>query len=315
MTAAPEKSQEILISVIIPTYNYADFLPRALESVIPQLTERHELIIVDDGSTDHTPTVVAALAQQYPERFRYISKKNGGAASARNYGIQHSNGKFLLFLDADDELAPQALSNIVEHLNTHPETEVLIGGHESIYPNGKRRKHLAKPLAATGEKRLNDYLLKKRIPICHGATLFHRKVFTRGLYPENFKSSEDIPVFAQALANFSCNVLFSNLALIHKHDDSLRHRFTPSLPEGLALVDEIFAPERLGEEFQRLKKRYFIQRNLSLFRSAYIAGEKTAAKKYFTNALKKNPRVLLRWSYTKKALRLYLNLDRSSGEE
>lgn len=306
---SPPSKTQVLISIIIPAYNYAELLPRAVKSVVPQLTSRYELIIVNDGSTDGTEEVVSALKQKFPKSINYFYKKNGGAASARNCGIRQSKGTYLLFLDADDELAPEALAKIQSHLRENPSTDVIVGGHESISSDGRKRVHLPRPLAQKRTERLEDYLLKKKIPICHGATVFHRKVFEQGLYPENFKSSEDIPVFAQALANYSCNTLDSIIALIHKHDDSLRHRFIPSLNEGLALVDEIFDPKRLDKSYLGLKKAYAIQRSLSLFRSAYLAGEPASAKKFFQYAFRKKPVIILRWTYTKKALRLYLGLS------
>jgi hypothetical protein len=130
----------------------------------------------------------------------------------------------------------------------------------------------------------------------------------RGDYPEAFRSAEDIPVFAQALANYPCTLLEQPLALIHKHDDSLRHQFSHAKAGGLALVDEVFAPQRLGARFQVLKPEFYVQRCLSLFRSAYLAGDVAAAKSYFTAAVKANWRVLFKGPYARKAVRLWLGL-------
>ena len=132
----------------------------------------------------------------------------------------------------------------------------------------------------------------------------HREVFSRAGYPEQFRSAEDIPVFSQTLANYPCTVLAAPLALIHKHDDSLRHQFSHAKAGGLALVDEVFSPRRLGEEFQVLKDEFLVQRCLSLFRSAYLAGDVGAAKEYFHKASRHDWRVIFNWSYTRKYLRM-----------
>lgn len=293
-------------SIIIPTYNYAHTLPRAVESVLVQLTTEHELIIVDDGSTDETKQVLICLQKKHPEQFRIIHKENGGVSTARNRGISESCGRFLIFLDADDELTPDALQLFQEHLNAQPETRVIIGGHWACSDNGKKRLHSGEDLPSDSVTRLRYYLLDKRVSISHGACAMHRDVFKLGNYPEAFRSAEDIPVFAQAIANFPCGSIKQPLAVIHKHNDSLRHQFTYAKTGGLALVDEVFSPQRLSKKFQIIKQDYYIKRCLSLFRSATIAGDRDAAKTYYVMALKKNWRIIFLGSYTRKALRLWI---------
>jgi glycosyltransferase involved in cell wall biosynthesis len=295
-----------LISVILPAYNYAHFLPRAVESVLEQLDESAELIVIDDGSTDHSQQVLARLQELYAGCFRVVHKANGGAASARNRGIDEAAGDFLIFLDADDELAPGALQAVRQHLQGQPQTRLVIGAHIAISADGKSREHKPGVLPESALERLRVYLLDKRLALSNGACVMHREVFTRGRYPQAFRSAEDIPVFAQALANYPCTRLEHPLALIHKHDDSLRHQFQHAKAGGLALVDEVFAIQRLGAPFQVLKPAFYVQRSLSLFRSAYLEGDVVAAKAFFVAALKCDWRVLLKGSYVRKALRLWL---------
>jgi len=296
-----------LLSVVIPTYNYAAVLPRAVESVLAQLGEMSaELVVIDDGSTDGSRQVLDELLAAHPGGFRVIHKANGGAASARNLGIRETSGDYLVFLDADDELTPHALAMLLEHLLEHPQTRVVIGGHIAISVDGKRREHLPQALPEQALQRIRAYLLDKRLALSNGACAIHREVFAHGDYPEAFRSAEDIPVFAQALANYPCTLLEQPLALIHKHDDSLRHQFSHAKAGGLALVDEVFAPQRLDAQFQVLKSEFYVQRCLSLFRSAYLAGDVMAAKSYFTAAVKTDWRVLFKASYARKAVRLWL---------
>ncbi|UPQ82361.1 glycosyltransferase [Pseudomonas knackmussii] len=302
---------EPLLTVVIPAYNYAATLPRAVESVLVQLDEAPaELIVIDDGSSDDTPQVIEALLAVAPARFRALHKENGGSASVRNRGIREARGSFLIFLDADDEMAPGALRLLAQHIAEHGQTRMVIGGHCAVSDNGKRRVHLPHTLPETPLERVRGYLLDKRFALSNGACAMHRDVFLRADYPEQFRSAEDIPVFCQVLANYPCTVLAEPLALIHKHDDSLRHQFSHAKAGGLALVDEVFSPQRLGEEFQVLKGEFFVQRCLSLFRSAYLAGDVGTAKDYFKRALRHDWRVLLNTSYARKALRLWLGRNR-----
>src|SRR5262245_42395210 len=87
-----------LISVVIPAFNSAATLPRALASVFAQTCTQYEVIVVDDGSTED---LVAAL-QPYRARINLVRQSNAGAAAARNTGVRHARGKWLAFLDADD---------------------------------------------------------------------------------------------------------------------------------------------------------------------------------------------------------------------
>lgn len=94
------------VSVIIPCYNQARFLPQAIASLQAQTLEEWECIVVDDGSTDNTAEVVSNIALR-DSRVRLVQKINGGSASARDMGLQYAQGKYIQFLDADDTIAPE----------------------------------------------------------------------------------------------------------------------------------------------------------------------------------------------------------------
>ncbi|MBB2493754.1 glycosyltransferase family 2 protein [Aquipseudomonas ullengensis] len=302
-------SERPQLSVVIPAYNYAATVTRAVESVLAQLHEASaELLVIDDGSTDQTPQVLADLQARFPGTFRVLRKDNGGLSSVRNRGIDEARGDFLIFLDADDEMAPGALQTLSEHLKSNPSSKMIIGGHWSVFADGKRALHQPPVLSESPLARVRDYLIDKRIALSNGACAMHRDVFEPGRYPESFRSAEDIPVFAQVLGNYPCTVLAQPLALIHKHDDSLRHQFQHAKAGGLALVDEVFASQRLGPEFQVLRAAFYAQRSLSLFRSAYLAGDRAAAKQFFRAAVRQDWRVLFKLTYARKALRVWLGL-------
>jgi glycosyltransferase involved in cell wall biosynthesis len=97
------------VSVIIPTYNRADLLPRAIQSVINQTYKDWELLIIDDGSTDNTKEIVEGFIKK-DSRIKYFYEENSGAPGRpKNFGIQKSNGKYIAFLDSDDEWLPEKL--------------------------------------------------------------------------------------------------------------------------------------------------------------------------------------------------------------
>lgn len=104
------------LSIIIPVYNTAEYLPACLDSVIyPGLTD-YEIIVVNDGSTDSSPDIAAEYVRKYPELIRLINKKNGGLGDARNAAIEPARGEFLLFLDSDDKLCQNSVPEILEEL-------------------------------------------------------------------------------------------------------------------------------------------------------------------------------------------------------
>lgn len=292
------------ITIVIPAYNYAKTLGRTVRSVVPQLSADDELLIIDDGSKDHTPQVIEELNVEFPGRFKTLRKDNGGLASVRNLGIEIARHDWLIFLDADDEMAPASLALIRTHLAANPETRMVIGGHWSVDQAGRRRQHSPDKLPQTALERVKAYLLEKTLSISNGACVMHRSIFEAGNYPERFRNAEDIPVFAQTLAAYPITLLPEPLAMIHKHSDSLRHDFGSSLAGGVELVDEVFG--RLPEQLQELRAAFYQQRCLSLFRSACLAGDPIAAKQFYRQAVASDWRVLLKLSYLRKAIRLWM---------
>lgn len=108
------------MSVIIPCYNYGKFLREAVESVVKQNYMYREIIIVNDGSTDNTATVLQEIVRDFPqERIIVISQANQGQIVSRNIALRRAKGEFVLPLDADDLLAPQALEALVHSARTH----------------------------------------------------------------------------------------------------------------------------------------------------------------------------------------------------
>lgn len=115
------------VSVVICTYNRVHLLPRAIESLRHQTITTWEGIIIDDGSTDNTPTYASTLVEVEP-RIRYIRQENGGLTAARNAGLHHATAPWVTFLDSDDEYAEEHLELRMARLADHPDTDLLYGG-------------------------------------------------------------------------------------------------------------------------------------------------------------------------------------------
>lgn len=106
---------ESLISIIMPSYNQGPYLPEALDSVLAQTYSNWECIIVDDGSKDNTAEIAKSYCAKDP-RIKYVYQENSGVSAARNYGIAHSKGEFLLPLDGDDKIAPKFLELTLQEI-------------------------------------------------------------------------------------------------------------------------------------------------------------------------------------------------------
>ena len=95
--------EKVEFSIIVPVYNIENYITECIESIITQTYQNFELILVDDESTDKSGEICDMYAKMY-SKIKVIHKKNGGLSSARNSGIDNSNGEYLMFIDGDDKL-------------------------------------------------------------------------------------------------------------------------------------------------------------------------------------------------------------------
>jgi glycosyltransferase involved in cell wall biosynthesis len=135
-----------LVSVVIPCYGQAHYLGDAIESVLAQTYPHLEIVVVDDESRDNASSV----ASRYPG-VRCVREENSGMAGARNVGIRNTNGDFLVFLDADDRLLPDAIEVSLRELEQHPECACAIGAYRRVSHDGQPIDTHAQP-AVNGDQ-------------------------------------------------------------------------------------------------------------------------------------------------------------------
>ncbi len=132
-------SSEPLASVVIPTFNRAHVLPRAVESVLSQTFNNLELVVVDDGSTDETPHWVASVGDS---RIRYYRlDHNRGIGAARSEGVCQSRGQLIAFLDSDDRWRRGKLEEVVQVFDRHPSVDLIFSDYEDINHIRDTRNH------------------------------------------------------------------------------------------------------------------------------------------------------------------------------
>lgn len=106
-----EKKERDLISIIVPVYNAEKYITRCVQSILEQEYTNFELILIDDGSTDESSNILSRLSKS-DDRILVLNQKNSGVSQARNNGLQHSSGAWIMFVDADDYIAPSALARM-----------------------------------------------------------------------------------------------------------------------------------------------------------------------------------------------------------
>ena len=200
------------VSVIIPCYNQAQFLPDALESALAQTYRKMEVVVVDDGSPDTTAEVVA----RYPG-VRCVRQENRGVAEARNAGFRASSGEYVLFLDADDRLTPNAVEAHLLCFAEHPEAGFVVGDIDQIAGDGS---YIRSPRWPVLEANFYEELLKVNHVANTIAVMFRRSVIER---VGGFKTApaEDYELLLNAARQFSSAHHRSVVAQYRRHDANM----------------------------------------------------------------------------------------------
>ena len=221
-------------SVIIPLYNKAPYVRKALGSVLAQTYTDFELIVVDDGSTDGS----AEIAEQFiderlkvkdsnnsiadtnaynlsPINYKLIRQANAGVAAARNNGVAQANGDYLAFLDADDWWEPTYLERMAQLIEDYPDAG-LYASNYVYYKPGKT--HVALNIPTGYILYPKAYLENGAMPVWTGATMIHKVVFDEmGGFPVGIKLGEDFLLWAKIALQYK--VAFLNEALAWYNND------------------------------------------------------------------------------------------------
>lgn len=198
---------EIVVSVIMPFYNAAQYLPDTLRSLAQQTARGFELIAVDDASTDNSPELVAAFAEEHPDIPVQLiqGKENVGDCSARNIGFQHARGRYICLLDADDLYAADYVKQLSEHIRK-TDADFVFCGYDKLYEADRRTVPYEqfKAYPPTDKKRtvLRWYLLG-HTHIGHWAAMYQRSFLEQNQlrYTDGWHVAGD--------TEFVCRVLLS----------------------------------------------------------------------------------------------------------
>lgn len=235
------------VSVIIPTYNRASLLPRALESVFNQTFRDFELIVVDDGSTDATPDVL----KRFNGKIKYIRQENQGTAAARNRGIQESQGEYIAFLDSDDYWVPEKLEEQVKVLDAHKNIGIVYARMPIINEKGERVG--TKPAGVSGKnfKELIEYW--GDLP--NSTVMTRRECFDKaGLFDTSLETMQDIDMWLRIARFYELYEIENKvLAYYYRHDNQITRNRLKVYRGRVAIFKKILntSQERLPDAFLR----------------------------------------------------------------
>ena len=234
-----------LVSIIIPVYNGSNFLATAIQSTLEQTYTNIEVIVVNDGSQDDGTT--AKIAREYGEKIRYIEKKNGGVASALNYGIKHMRGEYFSCLSHDDFYAPEKIATQMQLLLSVTEPAVAFCGFTSVSTEGEARTIETIPERA--QKDIQCALAVDPFVVLNGCTLLIPRIAFElcGTFDENLQTTQDYDLWwriaekfsflyvDQSLVSYRLDTSQTNSSIIPsclQKEDAIHAQMIASLPAG-----------------------------------------------------------------------------------
>ncbi|MGH7771047.1 MAG: glycosyltransferase family 2 protein [Candidatus Binatia bacterium] len=273
-----------VVSVVVPTYNRSIYIRETLDSVLRQTFSNFEVIVVDDGSTDETETVL----RPYLDQIRYIRQENGGAAAARNSGVRNARGAFIAFMDSDDLSTPHHLESLYNFLTQNRDYAMVIGN--GAYLEGEfhnRRTVISLRVARRLEKKgvtVGD-VFDGRVVRLQGTMMRKSALEEIGLLDEWFRLSYDLDLALRLIKNQRIGFINEVVYLYRKHagnisaDDELRSR------ESLRALDKLTAdypeaPELIGRRaFFNLYAHRYYRLAKALAAKGHIKGASEAIRK------------------------------------
>ena len=167
-----------LLSIIIPIYNLEDYIETCLESIVSQVKDDIEILLIDDGSTDSSKQICELFLKKY-SYIKYFYQKNSGVSVARNVGLDKASGEYIMFVDGDDWFLPNTISKIVAKIKDKS-FDMIIGGYVESCKNVSTYKNYSDELI--------NYIEKEKYPN-NAIKIFSDNVYIPALWGNIFRKS------------------------------------------------------------------------------------------------------------------------------
>ena len=270
-----------VVSVIIPTYNRAHLLEKALKSVFAQTYKDYEVIVVDDGSTDGTADVVAKFGTEV----RYFTQSNRGVGAARNRGLKEARGRYVAFLDDDDTWLPAKLERQVAVMEGHPTLGFLYGVAQVVGEDGK---FLGNKPAQTHPDTLEELLRMNFIPVL---TVLARREYIQavGGFDEGLSGYDDYHLWIRLAARYDFCGLEEGLAIYRLSKNCVSASLIHMYEEQVRMFEKVLSDSALKPYRSLLKTRLAVGHYL-LAKELYLGRLYRRAARHFAEAITSQPR-------------------------
>lgn len=236
------------ISVIIPVYKVETLLPRCIKSITQQTYRELEIILVDDGSPDDCPQICEEWASR-DNRIQVIHKENAGMGRARNTGLQVASGDYVMFVDSDDYLPPDAVRLLYERLCAD-ESDMAIGKHTKAYDDHYRESSLyawMRDEILSGVQYLEN-CEGREYPVCAWGKLYRREILRQIEFPD-LKCGEDLWIYPLIAAKCQrISIVDALVYYYYQRDESIMHEMTQlqKEDEARATMHMAYVLEKMG---------------------------------------------------------------------
>ncbi|MGQ9424860.1 glycosyltransferase family 2 protein [Gilvimarinus sp. F26214L] len=279
-----EHLDQVLVTVVTANFNGSRYLAQAIESVRAQTHANIEYVIVDDGSTDGSRDLIEDYCRKDPRIKAFLLPENQGVARARNTGIENSHGKYVTFLDSDDEWMPNKLEKQLELFRRHPRAGLVVTGAAVIDRDGHTveiQKQRKKPMQ--GAVSLYDYIAGKCLLSINAMT--RRECLEKsGLFNPNYVIGEDYELWMRITRDYEYYYLEEPLHRYRVHGDNATRDKLFNRESKIRILEEKVANnpdllDELGRGFKHIMQRKYNSLGKAYFKANRLSEADTCFRK------------------------------------
>ena len=289
--------QQPFFSIVVPTYNRAGVILNSVNSVLSQDFKELELILVDDGSTDNTKELINVISDK---RIKYFYQKNKERSAARNLGIEKASGRYICFLDSDDEYTSGYLTILYELLKKNQFPEAIIKSYAIVEQNGITSK---RPFVSIGNMNPLRYLFLETFFV--PCIAISQSIFKNEKFNESLSYAEDSELWVRILSKYKLLTMDFYSALIHVGNDNGDLNKVAKSHSDYIHTFQIILNYLKGKNLSGQKecKDKIIQRSIWLAKVQFDLGEKYKAYCSIWKVYFNRPTELLKFHFIKWSLK------------
>ncbi len=231
------------VSIIIPNYNYGIFIAKTLDSVLAQTFQEYEVIVIDDGSTDHSLKVIKSFSEKFDGKLVLLTQQNKGVYAARNLGLRHAQGEYIAFLDADDIWFPELLEESVNLLEANPDFHLVYSNTEYFDSKTGLAKGLnfderSGKIPVTGKCVDKLFTQGNFVPLM--SVVMRRDVIDSvGYFDEKLRVAADYEFFMRVSSTFPVAYTGKVLVRVRRHGNNLTNKSLLQAKANLRVIRNI----------------------------------------------------------------------------